>query len=72
LCFAFNQEKYDQAIDDCTKALELNPSYLKVLVRRAELYEKKDKLDEALVDYQKAYDMDRTYPNVAAACMVQL
>ena len=41
-------------------------------MRRAELYEKKEKLDEALADYQKAYEMDRTFPGVAEACMVSL
>lgn len=54
----------DKAIADCSKALELNPQYLKALLRRAELYEQTDKLDEALDDYQKVLEKD---PHNAAA-----
>jgi len=42
----------DHAVKNCTKAVELNPQYLKALLRRAEIYEETDKLDEALKDYQ--------------------
>ncbi|XP_020780137.2 tetratricopeptide repeat protein 1, partial [Boleophthalmus pectinirostris] len=48
----------DKAIADCTKALELKPDYLKALLRRAELYEQTDKLDEALDDYKKVLERD--------------
>ena len=34
----------DHAIKNCTKAIELNPKYLKALLRRAEIYEETDKL----------------------------
>ena len=34
----------DLAIKNCTKAIELNPKYLKALLRRAEIYEETDKL----------------------------
>jgi len=50
----FNQH----AIDNCTKALELNPGYLKALVRRAQLYEETDKLEEALKDFQAILELD--------------
>ncbi|XP_071089947.1 tetratricopeptide repeat protein 1-like isoform X2 [Haliotis cracherodii] len=46
------------AIKSCSKALELHPHYMKALLRRAELYERTDKLDEALADYQKAVELD--------------
>lgn len=48
----------DQAIRNCTKAIQLNPTYLKALLRRAELYEETDKLDEALKDFQAVIDLD--------------
>ncbi|XP_033834880.1 tetratricopeptide repeat protein 1 [Periophthalmus magnuspinnatus] len=48
----------DKAIADCTKALELKPDYLKALLRRAELYEQTDKLDEALEDYKSVLERD--------------
>ena len=34
----------DLAIKNCTRAIELNPQYLKALLRRAEIYEETDKL----------------------------
>ncbi|XP_067657370.1 tetratricopeptide repeat protein 1-like [Haliotis asinina] len=46
------------AIKNCSKALELHPHYMKALLRRAELYERTDKLDEALADFQKAVELD--------------
>ncbi|XP_017076464.1 tetratricopeptide repeat protein 1 [Drosophila eugracilis] len=46
------------AIDDCTKALELWPEYVRVLLRRAKLYEQDDKPDEALEDYKKVSEID--------------
>lgn len=36
----------DLAIKNCSKAIELNPSYLKALLRRAEIYEETDKLGD--------------------------
>ena len=65
------QDQKSSAIEDCTKALELNPGYLKCLLRRAELYEKTDKLDEALGDYQKILEMDPGVHTAREACMVR-
>lgn len=48
----------ESAIKDCTKAIELNPNYVKAYVRRAQLYEEKDKLDEALEDFKKVLTYD--------------
>jgi tetratricopeptide (TPR) repeat protein len=46
------------AIEDCSKAVELNPVYLKAYIRRAQLYEEVEKLDEALADYKKVLELD--------------
>ncbi|KAG5681924.1 hypothetical protein PVAND_011327 [Polypedilum vanderplanki] len=46
------------AIDDCTKSIEFNPKYVKVLLRRAALYEETNKLDESLDDYKKILELD--------------
>lgn len=46
------------ALDDCTKALEYNPNYVKALLRRASLYEETDKLDESLEDYRKVLELE--------------
>ncbi|RUS81631.1 hypothetical protein EGW08_010594 [Elysia chlorotica] len=63
------QEDYEDAIADSSKALELHPHYLKAMLRRAELYEKTDKLDEALKDYQKVVEMDPSQHAARAACL---
>lgn len=46
------------AIDDCSKAVELDARYLKAYLRRAHLYKETEKLDEALADYQKVLELD--------------
>ena len=64
------QERLEPAIEDSTKAIELHPVYVKALLRRAELYEKTEKLDEALVDYQKLVELDPGLHKAQEACMV--
>lgn len=54
----FFQEKYEAAVQSCTKSIELDSSYLKPYIRRAESYKKIDKLEEALQDYQKIVELD--------------
>ncbi|KFM58684.1 Tetratricopeptide repeat protein 1, partial [Stegodyphus mimosarum] len=65
-----NLEKNEEAILDCNKALELNPSYLKALLRRASLYRKMDRLDNSLEDYQKVLELDRNNAEARQACAV--
>ncbi|XP_051250779.1 tetratricopeptide repeat protein 1 isoform X2 [Dicentrarchus labrax] len=57
----------DQAISDCTR--ELNPDYVRALLRRAELYEQTEKLDEALEDYKKVLERDPNQTTARHACM---
>ena len=45
---------------------------MKALLRRAELYEKTDKLDEALADYQRALERDPGLHQARAACLVRV
>ncbi|XP_070773642.1 tetratricopeptide repeat protein 1 isoform X1 [Enoplosus armatus] len=59
----------DQAISDCTRAIELNPDYVRALLRRAELYEQTEKLDEALEDYKKVLERDPNQTSARQACM---
>ncbi|XP_069619581.1 tetratricopeptide repeat protein 1 [Ranitomeya imitator] len=63
------QDKTEPAIADCTKAIELNPDYIRALLRRAELYEKTDKLDEALADYKSVLEKDLSCRQAKDACM---
>ena len=46
----FAVEEYELAIDDCSSALELNPVYSKVLLRRSQACEKAGRFEEALAD----------------------
>ncbi|CAG9860357.1 unnamed protein product [Phyllotreta striolata] len=48
----------ESAIEDCTKAIELNEKYIRAYLRRAKLYETTDKLDESLADYKKVLEFD--------------
>lgn len=53
-------------------AIDRDPDYLRALLRRAELYEQTDKLDEALEDYKKVLDRDPNQSSARQACMVSL
>lgn len=57
------------AIKDCTSALEYDPVYLKVKLRRAQTYEVEEKLDEALKDYQEILTLDRSCQIAGEAVM---
>lgn len=48
--------------------MEYNPNYLKALLRRALLYEKTEKLDEALSDYKKVLELEPRNPKGMEAC----
>lgn len=43
-----SQGKYEDSVKECTKALELNPTYMKSLLRKAEAHEKLENYDEAI------------------------
>jgi tetratricopeptide (TPR) repeat protein len=44
----------DEAVKDCTQALEFDPNYVKALLRRSKAHEKLDQLEEALADLDAA------------------
>ncbi|XP_076294042.1 tetratricopeptide repeat domain 1 [Lasioglossum baleicum] len=48
----------ESAIADCTKAIELNPTYTKVISRRGQLYKETEKLDNALEDFKTLSSLD--------------
>jgi hypothetical protein len=43
-----SQAAYASALDDCNESLSMKPKYVKVLMRRATVLDKLEKLDEAL------------------------
>ncbi|XP_076958350.1 uncharacterized protein LOC143634055 [Bidens hawaiensis] len=56
-CF-FKLGKYEDTVKECSKALELNPTYLKALIRRGEAHEKLENYDEAIPDMKKILELD--------------
>jgi DnaJ homolog subfamily C member 7 len=55
---AIKMKNYDKAIDDSTKAIDLDTNYTKAYQRRAQCYMELDKWDEALTDLHKAKDLN--------------
>jgi tetratricopeptide (TPR) repeat protein len=49
-----------EALDDCTVALLLDPSYLKAYMRRSTIHERMEQTEEALADMRKAQELDPT------------
>eukprot|EP01137_Pigoraptor_chileana_P016543 Opistho-2@73464 len=56
-CYS-KQDAFELVVDDCTTALDLDPSYVKARVRRGHAYEKLDKLEEALADFNLVLEAD--------------
>jgi len=56
-CFA-KLGKFNDTIKECTKALELDSSYAKALIRRSEAHEKLEHYDEAIADMKKTVELD--------------
>ncbi|XP_052199153.1 uncharacterized protein LOC127806129 [Diospyros lotus] len=59
LCF-LKLVKYEDSIKECTKALELNPNYVKALLRRGEAHEKLEHYEEAIADLKKILELDQS------------
>lgn len=70
-----NQEKYDEAISDYNKALELDPKHVYAYNNRGLAYQAQGKYDKAMSDYNKALELDpkhvRTYNNRGNAYLKQ-
>ncbi|KAI3988273.1 hypothetical protein MKX01_012062 [Papaver californicum] len=56
-CFS-NLGRYAETIKECNKALELNPAYMKALIRRGEAHEKLEHFEEAVIDMKKIGELD--------------
>ena len=54
--------RYDEAIEEYNKAIELNPNYAIAYARRGQAYFKLEKFDLAIPDLAKALELD---PNLA-------
>lgn len=49
---------YDQAADECANAVKINNNYLKAHKKRAEIYARQNKLDEAVICYEYLSELD--------------
>ncbi|XP_073316815.1 uncharacterized protein [Primulina huaijiensis] len=50
--------KHEETIKECTKALELNPTYMKAVLRRGEAHEKLENYEESIADMTKVLELD--------------
>ncbi|MGH0187930.1 UNVERIFIED_CONTAM: hypothetical protein FKN15_027204 [Acipenser sinensis] len=53
-------KKCDQAIEDCTNAIKLDETYIKAYLRRAQCYMDTEQYEEAVRDYEKVYQTEKT------------
>jgi len=65
-------DKKDGALEDCNEALKQNPSYLKALVRRAQLFESLDKPHESMKDYEEVLKLDPRHIEATVAVSSRL
>ena len=55
--FTASDGEYDRAIEDCNKAIELDPSYAEPYSNRGAAYREKGEEDRAIEDYDKAIQL---------------
>lgn len=64
MCFAnravcyYKLSKYAETVKESTKALELNPAYIKALIKRAEAHERLEQFEEAIADMNKVLELE--------------
>ena len=71
VAFAYNnrggtyliEKKYDEALTDFNKAIELRPGYSEALNNRGNVLSDKKRYEEALKDYNKAIELQKDYPD---------
>jgi len=52
--------KFSEAIDDCSKAIQLDKSYQKAFLRRAMAFIETEAFDQAVKDYEQLLSLDRS------------
>ncbi|XP_002980175.2 tetratricopeptide repeat protein 1 [Selaginella moellendorffii] len=60
-------DEYEEAVHESSKAIELNPAYIKAFLRRAQAHEKVDKLEDSLADMKKVLELDPANKEAAKA-----
>lgn len=62
----------EKAIEECSEALALHPTYVKALLRRGQSYEETDKPHEAMKDFEKVLEIDPGHKEARMAVMVRI
>jgi tetratricopeptide (TPR) repeat protein len=57
----FKNQKYDEAIDAFSRAIQINPNKADIYNNRGLSYKMKGDLDNAIIDFNKAVEIDPTY-----------
>ncbi|TRU72417.1 MAG: serine protease [Microcystis viridis Mv_BB_P_19951000_S69] len=58
-----NQQKYELALADYSKAIEINRNFANAYMNRGNLYSNQQKYELALADYSKAIELNRNFAN---------
>ena len=58
-----------EAIEQCSEAIQLNPKYVKALLRRGQIYEETDKPHEAMKDFEQVLEIDPGHKEARMAVM---
>ncbi|KAM6898627.1 dnaJ homolog subfamily C member 7-like [Lycodopsis pacificus] len=53
-------KKLNEAIEDCSSAIKLDDTYIKAYLRRAQCYTNTEQYEEAVRDYEKVYQTEKT------------
>ncbi|KAH0516036.1 DnaJ-like protein subfamily C member 7 [Microtus ochrogaster] len=64
--------KLDDTIEDCKNAVKLDDTYIKAYLRRAQCYTDTEQFEEAVRDYEKVYQMEKTKEHKQLLKNVQL
>ena len=59
-CVVCQLNKLDQCISDCTRAIELDEGYIKAYLRRAKCYTDTEEYEQAVLEYEKVYKLEKT------------
>ena len=54
-------KRYDEALTDFTRAIELDPDYKLAIANRGLTYRLMERYDEALTDFTRAIELDPDY-----------
>lgn len=75
MCIIYQLKKFEEALTDCNKALELDPEFTKVYSRRAACYMELEQYEEAVRDYRRLTESDpsnREYRNLLQKAELEL